>query len=85
MKILLITKVLDIERKLKGLEISREIINTIKRVVFETINLKLYDIYDLEFELEPRVNLRNHRDIKLVKTTKRRIKLVSEPNYHTAF
>ena len=27
-------------------------------------------------------NVRNHRDIKLVRTEKRRIKLVSEPNYH---
>ena len=26
-------------------------------------------------------NVRNHRDIKLVTTKKRRIKLVSEPNY----
>ena len=28
-------------------------------------------------------NVRKHRDIKLVTTEKRRIKLVSEPNYHT--
>ena len=28
-------------------------------------------------------NVRNHRDIKLVTTEKRRNKLVSEPNYHT--
>ena len=28
-------------------------------------------------------NVRNHRDIKLVKTDKKRIRLVSEPNYHT--
>ena len=28
-------------------------------------------------------NLRKHRDIELVTTEKRRIKLVSEPNYHT--
>ena len=28
-------------------------------------------------------NIRKHRDIKLVTTNKRRIKLVSEPNYHT--
>ena len=28
-------------------------------------------------------NVRKHRDIKLVATEKRRIKLVSEPNYHT--
>ena len=28
-------------------------------------------------------NVRNHRDIKLVTTEKRRVKLVSEPNYHT--
>ena len=29
-------------------------------------------------------NVRKHRDIKLVTTEKRRIELVSEPNYHTA-
>ena len=28
-------------------------------------------------------NVRKHRDIKLVATEKKRIKLVSEPNYHT--
>ena len=28
-------------------------------------------------------NARKHRDIKLVTTDKKRIKLVSEPNYHT--
>ena len=28
-------------------------------------------------------NVRNHRDIKLVTTDKRRSQLVSEPNYHT--
>ena len=28
-------------------------------------------------------NVRNHRDIKLVTTDKRRKQLVSEPNYHT--
>ena len=28
-------------------------------------------------------NIRNHRDIKLVTTDKKRSKLVSEPNYHT--
>ena len=28
-------------------------------------------------------NVRNHRDIKLVMTNKRRNMLVSEPNYHT--
>ena len=28
-------------------------------------------------------NVRNHEDIKLVTTDKRRNKLVSEPNYHT--
>ena len=28
-------------------------------------------------------NLRNHRDIKLVTTSERRNKLVSEQNYHT--
>ena len=28
-------------------------------------------------------NVRKHRDIKLVKTGKKRSKLVSEPNYHT--
>ena len=28
-------------------------------------------------------NIRNHRDIKLVTTDKRRNQLASEPNYHT--
>ena len=28
-------------------------------------------------------NMRNHRDIKLVATSERRNKFVSEPNYHT--
>ena len=28
-------------------------------------------------------NVRNHRDIKLVKSNERRHKLVSRPNYHT--
>ena len=28
-------------------------------------------------------NVRNHRDIQLVTTDKRRNRLVSEPNYHT--
>ena len=28
-------------------------------------------------------NVRNHRDIKLMKTDEKRNKLVSEPNYHT--
>ena len=28
-------------------------------------------------------NVRKHRDIKLVTTKEKRIKLVSEPNYHT--
>ena len=28
-------------------------------------------------------NARKHRDIKLVTTEEKRIKLVSEPNYHT--
>ena len=28
-------------------------------------------------------NIRKHRDIKLVRTDKKRSKLVSEPNYHT--
>ena len=28
-------------------------------------------------------NIRNHRDIKLVTKEKKRLKLVSEPNYHT--
>ena len=29
-------------------------------------------------------NVRKHRDIKLVTTNEKRIKLVSEPNYHTS-
>ena len=33
--------------------------------------------------LEDLINVRKHHDIKLVKTDKKRNKLVSEPNYHT--
>ena len=29
-------------------------------------------------------NVRNHKDIKLITTDKRRNQLLSEPNYHTA-
>ena len=29
-------------------------------------------------------NVRKHRDIRLVTSEKRRVKLVSEPNYHTS-
>ena len=32
---------------------------------------------------KPVENVRKHRDIKLVTTEERRIKLISEPNYHT--
>ena len=32
---------------------------------------------------KPVENVRKHRDIKLGTTEERRIKLVSEPNYHT--
>ena len=35
-----------------------------------------------EFEKDFR-NVRNHRDIKLVTSEKRRKRLVSEPNYHS--
>ena len=28
-------------------------------------------------------NVRNYRDIKIVKTNEKRSKLISEPNYHT--
>ena len=34
--------------------------------------------------LETMENFRKHRDIKLVTTDKRRNRLASEPNYHTA-
>ena len=32
---------------------------------------------------KPMENIRNHRDIKLVTSDKRRKRLVSEPNYHS--
>ena len=32
---------------------------------------------------KPMENVRKHRDIKVVTTEEKRIKLVSEPNYHT--
>ena len=42
------------------------------------MNTELRKIAKNDFE-----NVRKHRDIKLVTTDKKRIKLISEPNYHT--
>ena len=48
---------------------------------FETDFLKLINNSDFGKTME---NVRTHRDIKLVTTERRKIYVVSEPNFHTA-
>ena len=42
------------------------------------------DFFKLMNNSNANENVRTHRDIKLVTPEKKRLKLVSEPNYHTA-
>ena len=49
--------------------------------VFEKDFFKL--MYNSVFGKKKKENVRNHRDIKLVTSDKRRKRLVSEPNYYS--
>ena len=56
-------------------KIRKEAKNEFEKDFFTLMNNSLFG--------KTMVNVRKHRDIKLVTTEKRKIKLVSEPNYHT--
>ena len=56
-------------------KIRKEAKNELEKDFFTLMNNSLFG--------KTMVNVRKHRDIKLVTTEKRKIKLVSEPNYHT--
>ena len=47
------------------------------------MNTKLRTNAKNEFEKNSMENVRNHRDVKLVTSDKRRKRLVSEPNHHS--
>ena len=54
---------------------QKESKNNFEKDLFKLMNNSVYG--------KTMENIRNHRDIKLVTTDKRRNKLVSEPSYHT--
>ena len=56
-------------------ELRKEAKNDFEKYLFKLMNNSVFG--------KTMENIRNHRDIKLVTTDKKRIKLVSEPNYHT--
>ena len=56
-------------------ELREEAKNDFEKYLFKLMNNLVFG--------ETMENIRNHRDIKLVTTDKKRSKLVSEPNYHT--
>ena len=56
-------------------ELRKVVENDFKKDFFKSMNNSVFG-KTMEY-------IRKHRDIKLVTTNKRRIKLVSEPNYHT--
>ena len=55
--------------------IKRHLINDFEKDFFKLMNNAVFG--------KTMENVRKHRDIKLVKTDKKRNKLVSEPNFHT--
>ena len=61
---------IDINAKLR-----KEAKNEFEKVFFQLMNSSVFG--------KPMENVRKHRDIKVVTTEEKRIKLVSEPNYHT--
>ena len=56
-------------------ELRKEAKNDFEKDLFELMNNSVFG--------KTMENIRNHKDIKLVTTDKKRNKLVSEPNYHT--
>ena len=56
-------------------ELRKEAKNDFEKDVFKLMNNSVFG--------KTMENIRNHKDIKLVTTDKKRNKLVSEPNYHT--
>ena len=56
-------------------ELRKEAKNDFEKDLFKLMNNSVFR--------KTMENIRNHRDIKLVTTDKKRSKLVSEPNYHT--
>ena len=56
-------------------ELRKEAKNDFEKDLFKLMNNSVFG--------KTMENIRNHKDIKLVTTDKRRRKLVSEPNYHT--
>ena len=55
-------------------KLRKEAKNKFEKYLFKLMNNSVNEIIE---------NLRKHRDIKLVTTEEKNIKLVSEPNYHT--
>ena len=56
-------------------KLGKEARNEFEKDFFKLMNNSIFE--------KTMENVRKHRDIELVITEKRRIKLVSEPNYHT--
>ena len=56
-------------------ELRKAVKNDFKKDLFKLMNKSVFG--------KTMENIRNHRNIKLVTTDKKRSKLVSEPNFHT--
>ena len=56
-------------------DLSKKVINDFEKDFFKLMNNAVFE--------KNMKNVREHRDIKLVTTERRRNYLVSEPNYHT--